>query len=162
MILDTNQEKINIMTLRKALDYFKRMASDSNNKTEIKVYKEFIRILSKLEDKSLSGSEIKDIENELERFDLYNNSTHHKKYYAKALAQFEKYLKDHFSLTTEGYYTKIGIALGMTFGLLFGVVSLSSLGRSTGIAIGLSLGMAVGLFIGRHLDKKTLSEGKTI
>lgn len=151
-----------MMTLRKALDYFNRLASESSNKADSKVYEDFIRILSRLEDKGLSSSEMKAIENKLESLDLITTVAHSTSYYTKALTQFEKYLKDSFSFTPKGYYTKNGIALGMTFGLLFGVVFLSSLERSTGIAIGLSLGMAVGLFIGRHLDKSTSSAGRAI
>lgn len=150
------------MTLKKALDYFQRIVSKTSNKSEIKVYEEFIRILTRLEEKDLSASEIKAIETELTRLDLISTTAHNKKFYKKALAQFEKYLMDTFSLITEGYYVKNGIALGMTLGLLVGVVFLSSLERSMGIALGMSLGMFIGLIIGRNLDAKALSSGRMV
>lgn len=150
------------MTLKKALDYFKSIVSKTSNKSEVKVYKEFIRILTRLDERDLSASEIKSIETGLKRLNLDFTVAHNKRYYKKALKQFEKYLKDTFSLTTKGYYTKIGIALGMTFGLLIGVVFLSSLERSLGIALGISLGMFVGLLIGRNLDAKALSSGNMV
>ncbi|MDC6390658.1 hypothetical protein PP182_18370 [Maribacter sp. PR1] len=150
------------MTLKKALDYFQSLVSETSKKSEIKVYKEFIRILNRLEDRDLSASEIQAIETELKRLNLDSTIAHDIKYYKKALTQFEKYLKDTFSLTTKGYYTKIGIALGMTFGLLFGVVFLSRLERSKGIALGMSLGMFIGLLIGRNLDAKALSSGNMV
>ena len=150
------------MTLKKALDYFQSIVSKTSNKSEIKVYKEFIRILTRLEERHLSASEIKAIETELKRLNLDSTVANNKRYYKKALTQFEKYLKDTFSLTTKGHYTKIGIALGMTFGLLFGVVFLSSLERSMGIALGMSFGMFIGLLIGRHLDAKAFSSGNMV
>jgi len=150
------------MTLKKALDYFQSIVSETASKSKIKVYKEFIRILTRLEERDLSASEIKAIETKLKRLKLDSTVAHNKRYYKKALTQFEKYLKDTFSLTTKGYYTKIGIALGMTFGLLFGAVFLSSLERSMGIALGMSLGMFIGLLIGRNLDTKALSSGNMV
>lgn len=150
------------MTLKKALGYFQRKVSETSNKTEIKVYKEFIRILTRLEERDLSASDIKAIETELKRLDSDSTIAHNKRYYEKALTEFKKYLKDTFSLTTKGYYTKFGIALGMTFGLLFGVVFLSSLERSMGIALGMALGMFIGLLIGGNLDAKAVSSGNVV
>lgn len=150
------------MTLKKAMDHFENLVFESSNKSEIKVYKEFIRFLTKLDERDLSASEIKAIEAELERLNLNSTIAHSKRYNRKALQQFEKYLKDTFSLTSQGYFTKIGIALGMTFGLLFGVVFLSSLERSLGISLGIALGMFIGLLIGRNLDAKALSSGNMV
>jgi hypothetical protein len=150
------------MTLKKALEYFQIKVSETSSKTEIKVYKEFIRILTRLEERDLSASDIKAIENELKRLHLDSTIAHNKRYYKKALTQFEKYLEDTFSLTTKGHYTKIGIALGMTLGLLFGVVFLSSIERSMGIALGMALGMFIGLLIVRNLDAKALSSGNVV
>lgn len=150
------------MTFKKALDYFQRIASETSNKSEIKVYQEFIRILTSLEERDLSASEITAIESELNRLDLNSSNTYNKRYFKKALTQFEKYLEDTFSLSTKGYYTRRGIALGMIFGLLFGAVTLSGLEGSMSIALGISFGMLIGLLIGRNLDAKALSSGNTV
>lgn len=150
------------MTLKKALHYFQSILSETSNKSEVKVYEEFIRILTALKEKDLSASEVKAVETELKRLDLDATVVHDKRYYKKALAQFETYLKDTFSFTPKGYYTKIGIAFGLTFGFLFGLVFLSSLEWSSGLALGLSIGMAIGLLIGRNLDAKALSSGNMV
>lgn len=150
------------MTLKKALDYFQRVSSETSNKSEIKVYQEFIRILTRLEERDLSASEITAIETELNRLDLNSTTTHNKRYFKKALTQFEKYLMNTFSLTTEGYYTNRGMVLGMIFGLLFGVVNLFRLDGSMSIALGISLGMFISLLIGRNLDAKALSSGNAV
>ena len=158
----TNQEKIKIMTFKNALDYFQKKVSNTNNKSEIKVYQEYIRILTRLEERDFSAADITAIETELKKLNLDASVANKKSYYKKALTQFEKYLMDTFSLTTKGYYAKTGIALGMTFGLLFGVVLLSNLERSMGISLVVSLGMFIGLIIGRNLDEKALSTGKMV
>ncbi len=150
------------MTFKKALDHFEKRVSETTNKSETKLYQEFIRILTRLNERDLSAADIIAIETELKRLNLDATVAHKKRYYKKALRQFEKYLMDTFSLTTKGYYTKTGIALGMTFGLLFGVVLLSNLERSMGISLGMSLGMFIGLIIGRNLDEKALSTGKMV
>lgn len=150
------------MTLKKARDYFQRLVSETSNKSEIKIYQEFIRIISRLEKRDLSDPEIKAIETELTSLDLISDTPRNKRFYKKALAHFEKYLKDTFSLITKDYYVKSGIALGMTFGLLFGIVFLSRLERSMGIAVGMSLGMFIGLVIGRNLDAQASSSNRIV
>ena len=150
------------MTLKNALNYFKSLVSETSKKSEIKVYQNFIQIISSLEKRELSETEIQAIETELDALDLNSATAHNKKYYKKALQQFKKYLKDTFSLTTKGYYTNTGVGLGTLFGVLFGVVVLGSFERSMGISLGISLGMLIGLLIGRHLDAQAEASGMMV
>jgi uncharacterized membrane protein len=150
------------MTLKNILNNFQKFLSETRNESEIKIYNEFIRILTNLLKRDLSLSEIKAIETELKRLNLDTLVAHNVKDYKQALLKFENYLKETLSLKTKGYYTKKGIAFGMIFGLLFGVVFLSRFERSTGIALGLSFGMFFGLIIGRNLDAKSLSLGNML
>ena len=150
------------MTLKSALNHFESLVAGTTKKSEIKVYREFIQILSSLEKRDLSETEIQAIETELDALDLNTATAHHKKQYKKALQQFKKYLKDTLALTTKGYYTNLGVGLGMSFGVLLGVVVLGSLERSMGISLGISLGMLIGLFIGRHLDAQAEASGMLV
>lgn len=150
------------MTLKNAVTHFKSLVAETTKKSEIKVYQEFIQILSSLEKRDLSETEIQAIEAELEALDVNSASTHSNKHYKKALQQFKKYLKDTFSLTTKGYYTNMGVGLGTSFGVLFGVVVLGSFERSMGISLGISLGMLMGLLIGRHLDAQVEASGMMV
>lgn len=70
------------------------------------------------------------IEGEFADLNLKLNPENGIKYFRKALSKFENYLKDTFSLTSNGYYTNIGAGLGSVFGILFGIVVLSILERS--------------------------------
>jgi hypothetical protein len=150
------------MTLKNAFTFFESLVSETSKKSEIKVYQEFIQIITGIENKNLSESEIQSIEAELDSLDLESNPENRKKYFKKTLGKFETYLKDTFSLTSKGYYTKLYGALGLSFGLLFGVAILSNLERSLGISLGLIGGMVVGSLIGRDKDSQAKAAGKML
>lgn len=147
------------MTLQDALTYFKNLAS---KKSEIKVYQHFIQVLTSLQNRDLSDPERAAIEQELDALDLNSASSHSHAYVTKALKQFQKFLKDAFSLTTKNHYTNIGLGLGMSFGVVFGILFFSNLERSLGVALGISLGMVIGLIIGRTLDSQAKAAGRMI
>lgn len=150
------------MTLKNAVNFFESLVSGTDKKSEIKVYQEFIQIITGLEKRNLSETEINLIETELDALDLNSTANSNIKYYKKALRHFQKYLKDTFSLTTKGHYTNMGIGLGLAFGVLFGIVFLSSLERSLGISLGISLGMIIGLIIGLQMDAQAKASGNLI
>lgn len=150
------------MTLKNAIDLFNQLIAETSKKSEIKVYQDFIHILTSLEQMNLTESNVQLIETKLDTLDIDSRSTNEKRHFKEALQQFKKYLKDTFYLTTKGHYTNLGIALGMSFGVLFGFVVLSGFERSMGISLGLSLGMFIGLLIGRHMDARAQASGKTV
>lgn len=90
------------MTLKNAINYFESLVAETIRISEIKVYQEFIQIITSLEKKGLSENEIQSIETELDSLNLRSNPLKRKKYFKKALSDFKKYLKDTFSLTTKG------------------------------------------------------------
>ena len=150
------------MTIQEAYNFFESLKTDTTNKSEIKVYEKFIHILSALKIRTFSNNEIQSIETELEILNLKSNPENRKKHFKKALNKFEQFLKDTFSLTSKGYYTKLGSGLGLSFGILFGVVFLSSWERSLGISMGLIGGMVIGSLIGQSMDAKAKSENRLL
>lgn len=150
------------MTLIEAINFFENLKIETTKKYEIKVYEKFIHILSELKNREFSNSEIQSLEAELDGLNLKSNPENKKKYFKKALTKFEKYLKNTFSLTSEGYYTNLYSGLGLSFGLLFGVAILSNLERSLGISLGLIGGMIVGSIMGRKKDAEAKAAGKTL
>jgi hypothetical protein len=160
----TNQEniKINIMTLQEAHNFFESLKTETTEKSEIRIYEKFMHILSELRTRELSNDKIQSIEIELDSLYLKSNPENKVKYFKKALSKFEGFLKDSFSLISNGYYTKLGIGLGTSFGILFGVVLLSSFERSLGISFGLIIGMLIGLIIGRTMDTNAISENRVL
>jgi len=150
------------MTLQETEKLFEDLKNEATNKSEIKIYNRFLQIVSELRKRDFSKDEIQSIETELDSLNLQSNEENSTKYLKKGLRKFEKYLKDTFSLTSKGYYTKRGLGLGLTFGIIFGIVFLSSWERSMGISLGLSIGMLIGLIIGKSMDKKAVAEGRML
>ncbi|MFQ3174244.1 MAG: hypothetical protein ACI8W0_001359 [Flavobacterium sp.] len=150
------------MKLQEAYNFFESLKTETTKKYEIKVYEKFLYILSELKSKEFSTAEIQSIEAEVDSLNLRSNPENRKKYFKETLTKFEKYLKDTFSLTSKGYYTKFYGGLGLSFGLLFGVVFLSSWERSLGISMGLIGGMLIGTIIGQSMDTKAKSEGRVL
>ena len=146
------------MTLEKAYNLFESLVSKTDKKSEKKVYQEFIQILSSLENRDLSESEILSIEQKLDALDLNSERKKSRRYFSKALNQFKEYLKVEFSLITKGHYTALGMALGMCFGVAAG----SLIERGMGTSSGLAIGMAIGMLIGRYMDNEASKEGKVI
>lgn len=150
------------MTLKNALNHFERLASETNNKSELKIYHEFIQIISNLRQKELSATEIQSIEAALDELDLSAGTSNYKRYHIKALRHFKTYLKDTFSFTTKSYFTETGIAFGSGFGIVFGNILIPGTEGSMGIALGLALGTAIGLIIGGYLDAQAKASGKMV
>ncbi len=150
------------MKLKEAYTFFEGLRSLTTKTSEIKIYDKFLLIITGLKSKELSLDQIQSIESKIDSLNLDSNSGNRKKYYKKALGQFEEYLKDTFSLTSRGYYTNLGIALGSCFGMMFGTAVLSSFERSGGISLGLFIGIIIGLAIGRSMDLKAMDEGRVL
>ena len=150
------------MTLKNVINFFENLEAETSSKSEIKIYQEFIQIITSLENKNLSDTKIQSIETELDHLNLKSNPENRKKYFNKSLSAFKKYLKDSFSLTPTGYYTTLYGGLGLVFGLLFGVAILSNLERSLGISLGLIGGMVIGSMIGRSKDAQAKEFGNML
>jgi hypothetical protein len=150
------------MTLKIAINLFNRLVSESTKKSEIKVYREFIEVLTNLENRSFTKSEIQSIETELDLLTLNTGITDKKRYFRQMLQQFKKYLKDTYSLVTKGYYINLGITFGASAGLLFGILFLSGSERSLGIALGISVGALIGLISASYLETQAKASGNLI
>ena len=146
------------MTINDTINFFESLLTQTDKKSEIKVYENFIAILSNLKNRELTIEQLQSIEEELETLDLKSNPENKKRYFSKKLNEFKKYLKDELSLISEGYYTAIGMSLGMSFGVAIG----ASFGGSTGIALGISIGMLIGLVIGRNKDAEAEKQGRVL
>ncbi len=141
------------------MNLFNRLVSETTEKSEIKVYRDFIKILVNLEKRSFTKSEVQSIETELDALSINSAKTNKIKQLKKSLQQFKKYLKDTFSLITKGYYTYLGITFGASIGLLSGIIFLSSLERSLGISLGISVGTLIGIIIAGYLESLAKSSG---
>lgn len=143
------------MNINEASDFFKNLTTNTNEKSEIRIYQKFIAILSDLENKNLTEKQLKSIEEKLETLNIKANPENRNKYFNQKLKEFSKYLKEKLSLISEGHYTAIGTSLGTSFGVVFGVVY-------TNISYGIIFGLLIGLIIGAVMDSKAKKEGKVL
>ncbi len=150
------------MTLQEAYNFFESLKTETTKKSEIKVYEKFLHILSELKKRDFSKDEIQSIETELKRLNLESNPENRKKYFGKALHKLNDYLRKTFSLIPNGYYTTIGIALGVAFGPVLGVLFMPFFERSLGISAGVCIGMIIGLLAGQHLDSQAKAAGNVL
>ncbi|PHS67126.1 MAG: hypothetical protein COB12_04320 [Flavobacterium sp.] len=150
------------MTIQETYNFIESLKTDTTEKSEIKVYEELLHILSKLKTREFSKDEIQSIETELDSLNLQSNPENRKKYYKNALSNFQKYLKDTFSLTSKGYYTKLGMQLGSSFGIVAGIIIGERFEKPLGIALGIGVGMLIGVFVGRSMDAKAKNENRML
>ena len=150
------------MKLKNAIHFFESALSQTSQKSEIKVYGDFLQILNGLNSRDFTESDMLSIEIELDILQLESDPRNRKRFFKKALNAFETYLNDTYSLIAKGYYSGLGMALGSSFGMLFGLIVLSSFERSMGIVIGSVGGIIIGTLIGRSMDAKALAEGRAL
>jgi len=145
------------MTIIEATEFFKRLLKETTGKRELKVFKNFIEILSSLKSLDLSNDDLLLIQNEIEALNLKAYHENKRKHFSKKLNLFEKYLKEKFSLVPKGYYTAIGMSLGMCFGVAIGPVF-----GASGTSFGLAIGMLIGLAIGRTKDMEAEKQNRAL
>jgi hypothetical protein len=148
-----------MMSIQEVIDFLNNTKDQASNSREIKIYDKFIGILRAVEKQQLSAEEISQIETELDFLDLTIATKNKKKHIKKALNRFMDYLKNNYSLTAEGHYTSLGIALGMMFGIVFGAPFNQD---GTGNAIGMCIGMCIGIAIGKYMDNEAEKNNKVL
>jgi len=147
------------MNINNAIRYFEGLLTLAVKKSEIKIYKNFIGLLSDLKNINLTKEQLRSVERELEILKLKDIPENRKKYMRRKLNEFQKYLKDELSLTTKGYYASIGMSLGMVFGISIGA---SIFGADSGVSTGLMFGMLIGFVIGRNMDSEAEKQNRVL
>ena len=154
------------MSINETIDFFNGLLGKSDNKSEIRLYKIYIAILSDLSKRDFTTEENLLINKELDSLNLKELSEIGKKFFRKKLIRFKKYLKQEHGLITEGHYTEKGIALGMTLGISLGISLGAALGLtnrpSDGISYGLVIGMLIGMIVGRTKDAEAKKQGRVL
>lgn len=150
------------MTLQETINFFESLKLETTKKSEIKIYNKYLHILTELKARDFSLDEIESIEAELDSLHLESNPKNRKKYFKKALSEFEKYLKETYSLTSKGYYTNLGVAYGSLLGSLVGVLISQRSEGTLAISYGISIGMFIGLLVGRYMDSQAKVAGNML
>lgn len=108
------------MSIIDTTEIFEKLLKETNKKQETKVYKGFIVILANLKSRDLTEGQLLLIEDEIKILNLNSNPKNKRRHFSKKLTVFKQFLRDEFLLISEGYYTAIGLSLGMCFGVAIG------------------------------------------
>ena len=144
------------MKITEAIEYIDKAKNSTNKKSEKKHYDTFIAVLSDLNSKELGQEDFQSIEKQLDKLELAKK-VKFKQFYSN-FSKLKQFLKLKFSYTVEGYYTSLGIAIGMCLGIAFGGL----IEKYFGASIGMTLGMLVGIAIGKNKDAKAEAEGRSL
>ena len=154
------------MNINKTIELLNSLLSQSDKKTEKKVYNCFIRTLSSLKNKDLTENQSQIIQDKLSSLNLKASKENRKKFYKQKLSEFKTFLKNEFSFTTEKYYTELGMIYGMSLGtgigISIGVAINPTIGTSIGLSIGTGVGMVLGMLFGARKDAEAKRQGRVI
>lgn len=154
------------MNINDTTKLFKNLLSQTNKKSERRIYNYFIQILDSLEKKELTNEQIDRINDKLTSLNLKEIRANRRKLYSQRLNEFKTYLKNEFSFTTEKHYAGIYMAYGMVFGsgigLSLGTAINPAWGISLGMSLGTSMGMLFGMLYGTKKDAEAKRQGKVV
>ncbi len=146
------------MKIAEAIKLLTSLQESTEKKSELKIFQNMIGILSDLQSRSLSESELTSIEKELDGMELDTYQENRKRQLRKKLANFQQFLNNKFSLVEKGHFTTLGIAFGVAFGVIIGGIFRDALGGS----LGLTFGIVAGLVVGMYLDKQAEAENRVL
>ncbi len=146
------------MTINDTIKLLNTLLSQTDKKTEKKVYNCFTRTLSSLNTKDLTEDQSQLIQDKLSSLNLNTVTENRKKIYKQKLSEFKAFLKNEFSFTSAKYYTEIWMVYGMIFGTGIGI----SIGTGIGLSIGTGVGMVLGMIYGARKDAEAKRQGRVI
>ena len=147
------------MKFTEAIFFFENQIRQTEIKSEVKIYKNFIAVLKDLQDRNLLEEELIDFENKLADLKLTIVPENKKKYFKNQLKALIHYSMKKLNLITEGTYVAIGLSLGTGLGLSLGI---PILGPTYGVTYGMTFGMIIGIVIGTYLEQKAKKENRVL
>jgi hypothetical protein len=101
------------MDINETSELLNPLLSQTNKKSEKKLYNCFIRTLSSLKKKYLAENQSQLIQEKLSSLNLKTTSENRKKYYKQKLSEFKEFLKNEFSFTSAKYNTETWLVYDM-------------------------------------------------
>ncbi|MFT4697607.1 MAG: hypothetical protein ACI9SJ_000735 [Flavobacteriaceae bacterium] len=155
-----------MMNINKASELLNTLRSQTEKKSEKKVYDCFIGTLTSLNNRGLTKEQSQLIQEKLSSLELNTATENRKKFYKQKGSEFKIFLKNEFSFTSAKYYTETYMIYGMIFGtsigLSIGTAIFAGLGTSIGLSIGTGVGMVFGMMYGARKDAEAKRLGRVI
>jgi transcriptional regulator with XRE-family HTH domain len=145
------------INLNATIFFLKKQRSKTNEKSEIKTFEKFIKILNNLKEKDLSSEQMEGIESyitylELEKIPSFSNEMFHRK-----LAQFKKHLKTKLKLVPENYYTTMSVSFAISFAIAFAIQSNIEPNIKIGVTIASLTLMLLGILMDSRIKRQERS-----
>ena len=101
--------------LKTTLVFLKNKLSKTNQKSEIKIFKEFIKFLMKLKRKDLSTRQLEEIEEFIQYLELERIPCHSNEMFKKKSTQLKAYLKKKLRFVPNNYYATLAVNSSLPF-----------------------------------------------
>ena len=99
--------------------FLKKQLSKTNEKSEIKTFEKFIKIVSNLKEKELSPKQLEGIESYIKYLELEKIPSFSNEMFNQKLAKFRKHLKNKLRFVPNNYYTTWAISFAIPFSIAF-------------------------------------------
>ena len=143
--------------LKATINNLKKQLSKTNEKSEIKTFKKFIEILSKLKEKDLNLEQIEGIESfikylELEKIPSFSNDM-----FKQKLVKFRKYLKNKLRFVPDNYYTTWASSFAVSFAIGIAVQSKIDMNIEIGLISTALLIIGIGIIMDLRIKRQERS-----
>ena len=143
--------------LKATIIFLKKQLSKTNEKSEIKTFKKFIEILSKLKEKDLNLEQIEGIESfikylELEKIPSFSNDM-----FKQKLVKFRKYLKNKLRFVPDNYYTTWASSFAVSFAIGIAVQSKIDMNIEIGLISTALLRIGIGIIMDLRIKRQERS-----
>lgn len=146
-VRETNDLKATIIFLKKQL-------SKTNEKSEIKTFEKFIKLLQKLKEKDLNTEQMEGIESYLRYLELEKIPSFSNEVYKKKLAKFKRYLKNNLGFVPENIYTSWIASFAIAFAIAFSVQSGTDISIKIGVISIALLLIGIGIFMDVRMKRQ--------
>ncbi|QFR39349.1 hypothetical protein A9Q91_03890 [Candidatus Gracilibacteria bacterium 28_42_T64] len=150
------------MNINEASSFLENLIKETDKKSEIKFYKNFVNILLSLKNMNITEEQVILIEKKLEELDLTSIEQKKFKYLKGRFLKFTIYLEKEFSFVQEEYYLSLGVGLGICFGIGLGAALGLNFGIANDTTTGMLFGMFIGGMVGKYMDIKAKKENRVL
>lgn len=150
------------MTLKNAIEHFEQLIDNTNKKSTIRLYMDFLQLLDALDRRCLSPAKLRLVEDRLASLDLEERFELNRKHFRYVLSEFKRFLNVELSIVPKGYYTSLGVVYGGAVGLILGMFNLSGMDPALDLVMSISIFTVIGELVAVYLEHAARTSGKLI
>ena len=145
-------------SLTDTIIFFKKLLSKTNKKTEVKIFKNYISLLTELKKKELAEEQYTTIESYLKFLELEKIPSYSIDLYKDRLKKFKKHLKSNLKFVPNNLYGSLSISFAVPFAISFWVQK----NLSTQFKLIVSILCIMIIAIGHFVDYRIKKQGRSL